>query len=87
MKKYINYIFALVAVLAVSCQTLDISNPSYLTDEEVTELLEGDNDNAEAMILTGVGNTLNTYFNISGQSWSGYSNIDRNSQAELRSIN
>lgn len=83
MKRYFTYIPALVAaLLAASCNTLDVTNPYYLTDEEVTKLLEGDDANAEAMILTGVGNTLNTYFNIAGQSWSGYSDVDRNSQVD-----
>ena len=83
MKRYFTYIPALVAaLLAASCNTLDVTNPYYLTDEAVTKLLEGDDANAEAMILTGVGNTLNTYFNIAGQSWSGYSDVDRNSQVD-----
>ena len=82
MKKYFLNILALAGIFMASCQTLDISNPLYLTDEEVTELLEGDDANAETMILNGIGNTLNTYFNIAGQSWSGYSNMDRNSQVD-----
>lgn len=82
MKKYILSFFALAAVLVPSCRSLDVTNPNYLTDEEVTELLEGDDASTEAMILNGIGNTLNTYFNIAGQSWSGYSNADRNSQVD-----
>lgn len=82
MKKYIISIFAIAAAIIPSCRSLDVTNPYYLTDEEVREILEGDDENAKAIIIKGVGNTLNTYFNVAGQSWSGYSDANMNSQVD-----
>lgn len=82
MKTYILNILALSAIVFTSCHSLDVTNPNKLTDEEVTEILEGDDDAAKDLIISGVGNTLNTNFNIAGQSWSGYSDMNMNSQVD-----
>ena len=82
MKKNIFNILAIAAVVIPSCRSLDVPNPNKLTDEEVTEILEGDDDSKKGIIITGVGNTLNTNFNIAGQSWSGYSVSNMNSQVD-----
>ena len=42
MKKYTLNILALAAIVFSSCNSLDVTNPSKLTDEEVIEILEGD---------------------------------------------
>ena len=82
MKKYTLNILALAAIVFSSCNSLDVTNPSKLTDEEVIEILEGDDEAAKTIIINGIGNTLNTSFNIAGQSWSGYSDANMNSQVD-----
>lgn len=84
MKKYISYIAAALLALpfANSCGSLDVAPPNSITDEQIQEMLAAGDDSARELIVELVGNGLENYFYLSGQTWTGYSSFPLNSQVD-----
>lgn len=84
MKKYINYIaVALLAAFSLSsCKSLDVAPPNNITDEQIQKILEEGDESAKNLIINLVGTGLENFFNISGQTWTGYSSYPLNSQID-----
>ena len=83
MKHNIFTILALLALVVVpACKSLEVPPPNSLTDEQMQQILAGDDENAKAMIIAAIGNTLNSNFNAAGATWSGYSSYPLNSQVD-----
>lgn len=83
MKKNI-FIYLAIAAFAIvtSCRTLDVAPPNSLTDEQIQEILKGDDEEAIDQIITAIGNNLQTNLNVSGATWTGYSSYPMNSQVD-----
>lgn len=81
MKKYIFGLAALLT-LANACRSLDVTPPNSITDEQIQEILKGDDESKKELILNLVGTGTQNYFNLAGYAWNGYSNEDRNSHVD-----
>src|SRR5574344_906491 len=83
MKKIIYSMAALLAITFVnSCQTLEVAPPNNITDEQIQDMLKNGDESIQTLILNVVGSGLQSNFNVSGATWSGYSSYPLNSQVD-----
>lgn len=74
---------ALLAITFVnSCQTLEVAPPNNITDEQIQDMLKNGDESIQTLILNVVGSGLQSNFNVSGATWSGYSSYPLNSQVD-----
>ncbi len=86
MKKIILIITAIFALAVVSCQTLDVTPPNSITNEQIVELLATADETTANMIMAAVGSGLQDYFNFGGTYDGGYSHVYKNSQIDQEYI-
>lgn len=81
MKKYIYYFaFLLCTYFLSSCESLEVTPPNDITDEQIKEILNGNDNTKIQLVLKAIGASLQNDFNIYGKTYTAYSSYPQNSQ-------
>lgn len=81
MKKNIYcFAFLLFAFFLYSCESLDVTPPNDITDEQIKEILNGSDNAKIQLVLKAIGASLQNDFNIYGKTYTAYSSYPQNSQ-------
>lgn len=69
MKKYIYFAFLLCTYFLSSCESLEVTPPNDITDEQIKEILNGNDNTKIQLVLKAIGASLQNDFNIYGKTY------------------
>ncbi|MDD6745661.1 MAG: RagB/SusD family nutrient uptake outer membrane protein [Prevotella sp.] len=86
MKKILYGVVLLITLVFNSCNSLDVAPPNNITDEQIMEILNGNDEEKKLLILKALGSTLNTNFSLTDKAYLGYSNNNQTTQVDQEFI-